>query len=299
MLDIMHTAMHTAKLTAKLTTLDGHPAADAATPPPSPAWTKVYDTLTRPRHRSLSDQETLLLYSARRRNLPFEGGHITAWHWGDSGPHVLLVHGWESRASHWQAWLEPLLQGGFQISALDNPAHGHASGDTTDVLQCGRAVRIAGTQLGALWGELHAVIGHSMGSAACLHAFAHGLHVKISVHLAGPLSLTRVLRYAGDANGLDAIELDALLAAFTRRIRQPLTAMDLPALAPGLRHPALIFHDPEDAEIPLVESSQLAAAWPLARLIKPVGLGHRRILRDPQVIRQSVAALLEAGTALR
>lgn len=273
-------------LTIKLPATEDRPAADAHSPT-APRWASVYDSLTRPKHLPVSDQESLLLYDARREDIPFEDGHITAWHWGDSGPRVLLVHGWESRASHWHAWVQPLLAGGFQVSALDNPAHGHASGDTTDVLQWGRAVRSAGIQLG----ELHAVISHSMGSAASLHAFAHGLQVKTSVHLAGPSSLTRVLRYAGHAKGLDTTELDALMTAFTQRIGQPLSAMDLAALAPSLQHPALILHDPEDAEMPAIESRKLAAAWPMARLIEPANVGHRRILRDPQVIGQSVASL--------
>ena len=51
----------------------------------------------------------------------------------DSAQIALLVHGWESRATQ-MAPLVPDLQAlGYQVIALDMPAHGHSSGSTTNV----------------------------------------------------------------------------------------------------------------------------------------------------------------------
>lgn len=275
--------------------INSHAAAHA-TPSKQDAdedWQAVFNALVHPRRVAMSDQESLHLYGAHAGLLQFEGQSLSTWHWGTSGPRVLLVHGWESRASHWHAWVPALLAAGMRVSALDLPAHGHSSGASTDVVQAGRAVLAFARQLGSV----HGVVAHSMGSAASLHAFAHGLKVQASVHIAGPSSVRRVLQGAARAGGLDANGTRALMQAFEQRTGQPLDDMELPALAPSLRHPALICHDPADAEVPFSESRQLAAAWPLARLIEASGLGHRRILRDAGVIEAGVQALRSQTTS--
>jgi hypothetical protein len=43
-------------------------------------------------------------------------------------------------------------------------------------------------------------------------------------------------------------------------------------------------HDREDKQIPYAMGRAIAAAWPGAELCSTRGLGHQRILRDPDVI---------------
>ncbi|MFT3856013.1 MAG: alpha/beta hydrolase [Aquabacterium sp.] len=267
---------------------------------PSPAgtsdrhdWQHVFNAMVHPRRVPMDDQESLHLYHAHAGVLPFEGESLSTWHWGIQGPRVLLIHGWESRSTHWHAWVPALLAAGFRVSALDLPAHGHSSGASTDVVQCGRAVLAFARQLGSV----HGVVAHSMGSAATLHAFAHGLEVQASVHLAGPSSVRRVLQGVARAGRLDDGGTQALIQAFEQRTGQPVDDMEAAALASGMKHPALLCHDPADAEVPLHESRVLAAHWPLARLLETPGTGHRRILRDAEVIQAGVQALRPLGAS--
>ena len=48
-------------------------------------------------------------------------------------------------------------------------------------------------------------------------------------------------------------------------------------------------HDRLDKEVPWEHGETFARAWPGARLVTTVGLGHRRILDDAAVVRASVA----------
>ena len=48
--------------------------------------------------------------------------------------------------------------------------------------------------------------------------------------------------------------------------------------------PLLLVHDGQDAETGWADSEAIARAWPGARLVTTSGLGHRRILRDPEVV---------------
>jgi len=51
----------------------------------------------------------------------------------------------------------------------------------------------------------------------------------------------------------------------------------------------LIVHDRGDREIPWRDGAALATAWPGAELKLTDGLGHRRILSDPDVIAAALA----------
>ena len=71
----------------------------------------------------------------------------------------------------------------------------------------------------------------------------------------------------------------------------------------ALRHarrigaPLLVLHDEQDRAVPVTCGESLVRAWPGAELRKTRGLGHKRILRDPQVIASSVD-FINAPTAL-
>lgn len=246
--------------------------------------------LTRPKRYQGAESTDAIFQSAKRIDLQFEGERITRWHWGRQGPHVLLVHGWESQAAHWHAWIEPMLQAGLQVSAIDLPAHGSATGQETDVVQCGRAVLSVYRSIESVEG----MIGHSMGSAACLYAFAHGATVKASVHLAGPSSLKRIINYTAHTNKLSPDDRDALHAAMNQRTQDQVDEMTPPKLRKGLLHEALICHDTHDQEMPFQESEDLHHHWPGSSLISLTNVGHRRILRDPTVIGRSIALMTNA-----
>jgi pimeloyl-ACP methyl ester carboxylesterase len=50
----------------------------------------------------------------------------------------------------------------------------------------------------------------------------------------------------------------------------------------------LVIHDRDDRDVSIAEGEALVAAWPGAELWLTSGLGHRRILRDAEVIRRAI-----------
>jgi pimeloyl-ACP methyl ester carboxylesterase len=50
-----------------------------------------------------------------------------------------------------------------------------------------------------------------------------------------------------------------------------------------------VIHDRDDAEVPVANGEAIAAAWPGAQLVTTGGLGHTRIVHDPQVVARAVA----------
>jgi hypothetical protein len=61
------------------------------------------------------------------------------------------------------------------------------------------------------------------------------------------------------------------------------------ACAPAVPVPLLIFHDIADHKVPLRERDAILLAWRQATIVHTRGLGHHRIIRDPEVVRGAVA----------
>lgn len=273
----------------------------AAVPPPllpevhepaSVSADTVYEAFTHPRRFPLTPPDAEVLRSATPGRVLSGGQTLATYTWTPAAPRlrVLMVHGWESRASHWSAWVAPLLAAGVEVVAFDSPGHGDSDGDTADV----KAVGQAALDVVQTLGPVDAVVSHSMGSAATLYALAHGLAVQASVHLAGPSSLERVTRYFAWQAGLHKAAWPRFQHLVAQRLGQPLVSLELASLQHGLRHSGLVWHDRQDAEVPFAESLALHAAWPAASLKEATGLGHRRILRDAAVIDESVAFVVQA-----
>lgn len=237
-----------------------------------------------PERVPLSAEERTALAGHAEPPLRHEGYKLARWTLGE-GPRVVLVHGWNSRGAHLLGFARPLVEAGFSVTLFDLPAHGDSTGHAASVVHAGRALRAVVADIGE---PVHGVIGHSMGSAAALLAFAHGWQVRRSVHLAGPSSLTPMVKGLAAAHGLGPADAAAFAGWVERFIGTRIAYVDLERLQHGLRHEALIVHDPADRTVPFAASEALHAAWPGSRLEPVPGLGHRRLLADADVIARSV-----------
>jgi pimeloyl-ACP methyl ester carboxylesterase len=245
-----------------------------------------------PERVPMSADERAALAGAAEPPLRHEGVKLARWTLG-RGPRVVLVHGWNSRGSQLLGLAGPLVEAGFSVTLFDLPGHGDSSGHAASVVHAGRALRNVLADIG----PVHAIVGHSMGSAAALLAFAHGVQVRRSVHLAGPSSLTPMVKGLAKAHGLGPADAAAFAGWVEGFIGTRIAYVDLDRLQHGLRHAGLIVHDPEDRTVPFAASQALHAAWP-GSLLEPVaGLGHRRLLADAGVITRSVAFITEGAAS--
>ncbi len=214
---------------------------------------------------------------------------------GLGGPQVLLVHGWSGRGSQLGAFVEPLVEQGFEVNWFDLPAHGASSG-----AQAGMPQAIAAVEAVVEWlGGADTVIAHSMGSAATTLAASRGAAIGRMVYLSPPDDVGSYLwvvgRLLGLPEGIIGRAQKELEARFQVRFADLLPSL----VAPSMRQSLLAFHDLDDREVTREEVERVIDLWPHAELRLTEGLGHRRILRDPQVIAQVVEHLTGRPTGRR
>jgi len=261
-----------------------HTSANAAEFTTDDAFHQACTAFSQPRRIAASPAELALLAQASASTHLHAGQEVKVWTLGQ-GPRVLLVHGWDSRGSHLAAFIAPLLNAGYSVTLFDLPAHGDSSGEHSSVVHASQALLSLTRELG----DVQALIAHSIGSAAALIAFQQGLQVQASVHLCGPSSLSAMVRLQARGHGLNEEQAQAFQHWVEDYIGQPTRSVDLDSLRDGLRHRALIMHDPEDRVVPAVASLDLHNAWQGSQLVPLSGLGHRRVLGDTEVIQRSVA----------
>ncbi len=232
-----------------------------------------------PRFRvSAGEKRTLSRATALR--LRGRQGDLAVWQWG-SGPRVLLVHGWGGHAARLRHFIAPLVRAGFGVVAFDAPAHGLSRGMFASLPDFAEAIELV-----ARVAEPIALIGHSMGAAACALALRNGLGARAAVLLspfAEPERYTiRFARYLRLSAAATASMKERLQTRYGVRLR------DLYLAAGGPDVPTLVVHDERDPHVPIREGRAIAQAWPRAELVVTRGLGHHRILRDAAVIERAV-----------
>ncbi|WP_327171559.1 alpha/beta hydrolase [Streptomyces sp. NBC_01336] len=243
----------------------------------------------------MRNSERELFGKADVRRLKVNGKLAVTYRWGDGERPVLLVHGWQSRGSRLADFVPGLLDRGYSVITFDAPGHGDATGRSTTILEYRDII----TGLQNEYGEFEAVVAHSLGALGSFFALQGGVTAKRVVTISG------------------VCDYDYLIEEFSSalKLRQPLKAQlhqrvaknlfpGMPAeLTPfsavntvtDLEPPLLIIHDEDDTRISVKQGRRLAAAFGgQARLIITSGLGHRRILGDPEVVR-TVLDFVEHG----
>lgn len=198
--------------------------------------------------------------------------------WGDRGPRVLALHGWQGQAAQFAPLAERLCAAGYQVIALDGPAHGRSPGRRASPMIFSQALLESAPELG----PLHAVIGHSMGGGAVMHALSHGLSVSRAVLIAAPSAFADVLGGFARALALPRVATARFFARIERFAGVPVSDFDAAALAPATDTALLVVHDRDDRIVPVRHGRRIADLAG-AELLETQGLGHARLLRDADV----------------
>jgi pimeloyl-ACP methyl ester carboxylesterase len=256
--------------------------------PPAIAGRVAFELWRRPFKRGqVRESEREILEAAR---IEVVDGIVT-YAWGDGSRPVLLVHGWRSRASRYYAFVARLVELGYTPVSYDAPGHGDTPGPAGTILDHQRIINT----LAAKYGAFEGVIAHSLGVPFALYALREGVMARRVVTISGfgrfdylADAFCRELGLGPKANRALRRSIERGLFAGDREIWTKYSA------GPGEVDLLMIHNDEDDVVDPEQAPLLLAAYGPKARFRQTNGLGHRRIMVDPDVIAEAVAFVSSA-----
>jgi pimeloyl-ACP methyl ester carboxylesterase len=254
---------------------------------------KAVDTAARlfttPPHHAHTARELELLATGQRFEVVSHEGRLAAWRFGAATrPVVIGSHGWGGRGAQFRAFVPALLEAGYQVVLFDHAAHGLSEGREATLVHFIRALDSMARHLEAEGARIAGLIGHSLGAAALTTWLNQTQRETRAVLIAPPTSLQRYSGFFARRLGIPEPVRRAMQERFERLLGHPWAEFDLPHSVAHMRSSALVIHDAEDAEVRFASGLALARAWPDARLVRTSGLGHRQILRAPEVVADAV-----------
>lgn len=215
---------------------------------------------------------------------------VRIWTWG-SGPRVVLTHGWSGRGGQFYPWVDLLTEAGFSVTLFDSPGHGSSEGATGSLVQMVQSLEA----IADAYGPLHAVIGHSLGGAACLIAAAQGLPSEYVVTLNAPADILQVMEDTMGSMGLRKKSIAKIWAGLESRFGIQLSDYQPYQQAYRIKQKVLLIHDLDDKEVSWKDQELLQQKIRYAEVLTTKGHGHYRILRHTQAILKTRQFLMGEG----
>ncbi|ADB31573.1 conserved hypothetical protein [Kribbella flavida DSM 17836] len=260
---------------------------------PEAAGRAAFELWRRPLRRGKVRPSELAVHEAARVEV-VDG--VVTYAWGDGERPVLLVHGWRSRASRFVVFIERLLELGYSPVSYDAPGHGDSPGPAGTILDHERVIRSLATRYGGFDG----VVAHSLGVPFVLYALRGGVAAERVVTISGFADFDYLADAFCRALGLGPRANQALRRSIERRLfagdRDIWTRF---SVGPGSVDLLSIHNDEDDVVTPDQAPRLLTAYGPRATFRQTTGLGHRRIMTDPDVVAEAVAFLRGSDVAER
>ena len=236
-----------------------------------------------------------LFARAQTHTIAHPNGTVAAYLWRQGGlaakGRVLLLHGWSADARVMGLFVDPLLKAGFDVVALDLPAQGRSSGRYLNMPLGARAVLAVDRVLG----PITAAVTHSFGGPIAALAAEGGLPLDVAfrnlqqlVLIASPNRLTAMADAFANRHAMpDSVRWQFKLE-LERAMHRPIETVEVGRFVAAFGRPTLIIHDEADEDVPFERAEAIVASAPNAILMRTNGLGHRRIVITPAVIRATV-----------
>ncbi|WP_428242211.1 alpha/beta fold hydrolase [Gynuella sp.] len=217
------------------------------------------------------------------RSIFVDGHKIPIWTRGEGQP-VMLVHGWERDHFTMGGFVAPLLQSGYQVAALDLPAHGEAEGRAAPLPLLAKAVAAATNSLN----HPAIVIAHSIGAAMTVLAMEdYDLKPLAAVLISAPSSAKSYAVSQAVDIGLSQNAINKMVARISTTLEAPLERFRVDLALKKIPTQTILIHAEDDNIVPFSEAETNAAAAASQTLWQPSG-GHNKILGDAEMINRVV-----------
>jgi alpha-beta hydrolase superfamily lysophospholipase len=198
---------------------------------------------------------------------------------------ALILHGFSSASHNFERYVDLLIAKNYEVFSFDAPAHGLSEGKTINAVEYSGLIKL----LYAEYGPFHLYISHSFGGLALTLALEE-LQPDESTKLVLIAPATETTSAINSAFQMLSLRDDKLRNEFDQLIfnisgRQP-EWFSVARSIKTFNAKILWIHDVDDDVTPYVDAEKILINKPSnLTFITTKGLGHRRIYRDPDVIK--------------
>ncbi len=224
----------------------------------------------------LSRQEVLAIPSIQKK--------INVYHSGASLKKILLVHGWSGRGTQLVKFEDEFQKLGYQIVSFDAPAHGKSPGNTTIMPEFIASI----LEIEKQFGPFEAAVGHSLGGMALLNAVKDGLQIERLTIIGSGDIVKDIMDDFVQKLQLHPKISDLLRIHFEKKSNRTMDSYSSHYAAKSVSIPVLVIHDENDDEVPVSCAHHIHQHLSNGKLLITKNLGHRKILGDSNVIRETV-----------
>ena len=224
----------------------------------------------------------------RAENLSFQldGNKLRGYRWKtDSAKKILIIHGFESSSINFVQYIQPLLKKGYEVVAFDAPAHGRSEGKRIILPKYVKTI----SEITRLYGPFSAYLAHSFGGLALAHFLEHHPHDEE----------TKAVLIAPATETVTAIDSFFRLLDLDEKVRKEFDQLisekggerpehySVRRAAHNIKAKILWIHDENDDVTPLSDALKVKQDdHKNLEFIITKNLGHRKIYKDPAVIKQ-------------
>lgn len=223
-----------------------------------------------PEHlRFLQDGKTFFIPSGR-------GYLLQGWVFGQGERTVVLSHGWQGSAASWHVLVPKLLRKGYRVIVYNAPGH-HRRPRRSSLLDFSQGLSDVVETFGA-----HYLVGHSLGAMTVARVAPRLEGIRGIALFSVPDELHVLATGFCEKMQMSEEARTNFLQRLTDHTPDGLEEESVTRYLAKTSVPVLLLHDDSDTVIPHTNSERLAQAYGW-EFVKTSELGHRKIIRDPQL----------------
>jgi len=251
---------------------------------PDTASKVIWHFFTKPNRSKVTENQQQLINKAKISTSSYNGYKIVTYHWGNSGPKVLLSHGWNSKILDFRRMIEALLDHGYQVEGIDMKGHGLSDGKHTTIPEFRDLLKshyLAN-------GEYDTVIGYSLGGIAAglmLSELSSSIQPNNLFLIASPPYVHYFLRDIINEIGCNERVYTSFCRLFEKHFSEEVDYFDLRNKDANLNAMNLhLIYDEHDETVKYARGEELQHALSDAYFVHTKGLGHYKIITHHEVI---------------
>ncbi len=252
---------------------------------------KAFDVFCTPFRRARK-AEPSIFRRAEKVLLRVDGKRVVLYRWNrGTGRRVLILHGFESSAFNFDRYVGPLLKKGYEVLALDAPAHGASEGKRITLPAYVASI----AAVAATVGMPHSFMAHSFGGLALVHFLEQVKPAPADLRVALVAPATEMQTAVDSLFRLLQLD-DSVRVHFEELIIEkgghPAAHYSLSRVLPVINAAVLWVQDEQDDITPYSDMLPIQQlALPNMEFMVTSGLGHRRIYRENKVVKKIVEFL--------